>query len=355
MGLADARASLAAFLDTLPKAGRIVVLCHFDADGLAAGAVLGRALPRLGFQDVHVVPTGRGESAFSPEARGRLRLLEPAALIVTDLGVHEDGVLHDVPTAFIDHHRPAGEPPGTVVVSGYGWDPIPASAWLAFELLRPLADIDDLDWVAAIGTMSDLGDNAPWPALPAIRKRHTTKWLKEAVVLVNAARRASAFDIATPLRMLMEATDPRQVSQDEKLGASRLHSYRSEVFAELQQARRHAPVFSTTGPYALVRMHSGCQVHPLIAQQWRSRLPKYGVIAANTGYMPGIVAFSMRTSRPDLNLPVLLQSIDLGDFGGRFGYGHDQASGGHLPPEAFATLLLRLGFPEPAQAGGPLR
>ena len=73
------------------------------------------------------------------------------------------------------------------------------------------------------------------------------------------------------------------------------------------------------------------------------------MIAANTGYVADGVAFSMRTSRADVSLPALLQSIDLGgDFGGRFGHGHDQASGGHLPADAFALLLERLGFREDA-------
>jgi single-stranded-DNA-specific exonuclease len=93
-----------------------------------------------------------------------------------------------------------------------------------------------------------------------------------------------------------------------------------------------------------VTIDSPVQIHPLIAQQWRGRLPKHAVIAANVGFMPGVVAFSARTSRPDLRLPELLRAVDLGEDNGRFGYGHDQASGGQLPPEAFARLLVGLGF-----------
>ncbi len=348
--LVDARARVAAFLAARPRDARVVVFCHYDADGLAAGALFGRALPRLGFARVDVVPAGRGESAFSDEARARLRALAPDALIVTDLGVHEAGVLPDVPTLYVDHHRPTGVPTeNATVISGYGWDPIPASAWLAYELLASTTDVDDLAWLAAVGTISDLGERAPWPALGTLRTRYTAKWLKEAVVLVNAARRASAFDVATPLRMLLEVDGPRAVSEDVARGADRLRAYRAEVNAALAVARRAAPRFSTTGPYALLRMHSACQIHPLIAQQWRGRLPGHAVLAANDGYVADGIAFSMRTARTDLSLPALLQSIDLGsigDYHGRFGHGHDQASGGHLPPDAFALLLRRLGFPD---------
>jgi single-stranded-DNA-specific exonuclease len=270
--MADAREVFQEWIGARDQAGRIVVFCHFDADGLAAGALFGRALPRLGFADVRVVPSGRGESAFSDGARRRIAALEPASLIVTDLGVNRLGVLSGLPTLYVDHHRPEGEPAGAAVVSGYEWDPIPTSAWLAYDLLRPLAQVDDLLWIAAVGTLSDLGDAAPWPQLQDAKQRFTAKWLKEAVVLVNAARRASAFDVETPLTLLLGAEHPRALAQDEQRGAERLRAYRAEVNAELKQARRAAPVFAVGQPWALVRLHSACQIHPLIAQQWRACL-----------------------------------------------------------------------------------
>ena len=345
--LPAAREATRAFLAALDPGARLVVFCHFDADGLGAGAVLGRVLPRLGFRDVRVVPSLRGESAFSDEARARLAALAPAALVVTDLGVHHAGVLPGVPTLYVDHHRPEGTPPPpAVVVSGYGWEPIPSSAWLAYELVAPLAEVDDLLWVAAVGVVSDLGEKAPWPRLAEAKRRWTAKWLKEAVALVNAARRASAFDIETPLALLMRAEHPREVAEDTTGGAERLRAYRAEVHAALAQARKAAPTFATGSPWALLRMESACQVHPLIAQQWRTRLPKYVVLAANRGYLPGIIAFSARTSRTDLSIPPLLQAIDVGAHGGSYGHGHDQASGGQLPPAAFARLGAALGFPD---------
>lgn len=278
--------------------------------------------------------------------------------MVTDLGLRAEGVLPDVPTLYVDHHRPEGAPAGATVVSGYHWDPIPNSAWLAYELLAPLVDVGDLGWIAAVGTISDLGERAPWDALPALRKRYAAKWLKEAVALVNAARRGSAFDVATPLALLLRADHPRAVSEDEGGGAGRLRAYRAEVQAALAEARRRAPVFSAAAPLALVSLDSACQVHPLVAQQWRGRLPGHAVIAANVGYLPGVVAFSARTARPDLSLPALFRSVDLGAANASFGNGHDQASGGHLAPADFNRVVAALGFdararvPDGGAAGG---
>lgn len=341
--IGPAREAFRAWLDSLDRAGRVVVFCHFDADGLGAGALFGRGLPRLGFTNVEVIPSLRGESAFSDEARLRLGDKRPAALVVTDLGVHRWGVLPGVPTLYVDHHVPHGAPDGAAIVSGYGWEPIPNSAWLAFDLLAGEIDVDEWLWIAAVGTISDLGEKAPWPRMDEAKKRYTARWLKEAVALTNAARRATAFDVETPLRLLMEADGPRPFA--EHPDAAVLADYRAEVNAEMAEARKAAPVFAAGQPWALVKMHSACQIHPLIAQQWRGRLPKYAVIGANTGYAEGEVAFSARTARSDLDLPALFQAVDLGEFNGRFGYGHDQASGGHLPPHAFNRLLDALGFP----------
>ncbi len=350
--IVGARAATATFLEQQNKSARLIVFCHFDADGLAAGAVFGRALPRLGFTNVQVVPSGRGESAFEDQARERLAASEPDALIVTDLGIDRSGVLPNVPTLLVDHHRPEGEPPGAAVVSGYDWEPIPCSAWLAYELLAPLANIEDLSWIAAVGILSDIGDSAPWDALPATKKRYTAKWLKEAVALINASRRASTFDVDTPLRMLMQADHPRAVSENDELGAGKLRAYRAEVNAQLAQARRQAPIFGSTAnpPIAIIKIDSPCQVHPLIAQQWRGHLRDHVVICANTGYLPGIVACSARTALKDLSLPKLFQSLDLGDDAGTgFGRGHDQASGGHLSAVGYNRMLDAWGFPERAR------
>ena len=355
LALEEARAATTSFLGCFRPADRFVVFCHFDADGLAAGAIFGRALDRMGFTDVMVVPSGRGESAFTNVARQRLEVLSPAGLVVTDLGVHKAGVLSDVPTLYVDHHQPEGVPEGAVVITGYRWEPIPASAWLAFELLSPLANIEDLSWIAAVGILSDLGDKASWSGLPEAKRRYTAKWLKEAVALINAARRSREFDIDTPLDLLMHANSPKELATNDARGADKLRAYRAEVKAALAEARKAAPTFAQGQPLALLKLDSPVQLHSLIAQQWRGRLPGYAVIAANRGYLPGVVAFSVRTSRDDLNLPMLLQAVDLGGTYESFGHGHDQASGGHLPVDAFNRLLTALKFDERAHFAADMK
>ncbi len=341
------------FLSAIPPTGRILIFCHFDADGLAAGALFGRGLQRIGKGwDVRVMPSGKGENAFdTPEAKERMLAEKPDALIVTDLGVNAAGTLesHGIPVLYVDHHIPEGYPPQpSTVITGYGLEPVPCSAWLAYELLAAETDVTDLDWVAAIGILSDLGDKAAWPLLPAVKKEHTAKWLKEAVALCNAARRAGAFDLDTPLQHLMEDDGPQLMAADETLVR-----YREEVAAELKEARRQAPKFPPKDavdalPVAIITIHSPCQIHPLIAQQWISRLPGKVVLCANTGYLEeGRIAISGRTAAKDQNIPDLLRAAFArmnATPPHNFAHGHPQASGGHLNIEDYAVLRRGLGF-----------
>jgi single-stranded-DNA-specific exonuclease len=342
-----------AFLDAVPSNGRVVVYCHFDADGLAAGALFGRGLRRINSTwEVIVLPSGKGENAFlTPSVQDKLLAYKPDALIVTDLGVHAHGTLETagVPVLYVDHHIPEGLPPaGSTVLTGYGLpDPIPCSAWLTYELLAAEADINDLRWVAAIGVLSDLGDQAAWSPLAETKKQFTAKWLKEAVAMCNAARRAGAFNLDLPLRYLMHDENPRGLAQDITLAG-----YRAEVAAALSVARKMPPKFPPAGPnaspVALITINSPCQIHPLVAQQWIQRLPDRAVLCANLGYLPdGAIAVAGRAASRDIHIPNLLREAFArtgAEPPANFAHGHPQASGGHLPPAQYELLLQGLGF-----------
>ena len=72
-------------------------------------------------------------------------------------------------------------------------------------------------------------------------------------------------------------------------------------------------------------------------------LPKYIVLAANDGYMPGRVNFSARAPN-SIDLLDYFSALKLSDGEGNFGHGHDQASGGSLPVARWNELLSLLGF-----------
>jgi single-stranded-DNA-specific exonuclease len=114
--------------------------------------------------------------------------------------------------------------------------------------------------------------------------------------------------------------------------------------------KKAAPVFA--GEAALIRVSSACQIHPLIAQIWRSRLPKYYVLVANDAYLPGRVNFAAR-SVGDKRVLQFLRSFELETGEGSYARGHDHASGGSVPLEAWNQLLKKIGFNEEVLARSP--
>src|SRR3954452_12754715 len=108
--LAAMRDQFRRFAAGLETGRPVAILCHSDADGLAAGAILARALRRAG-NAVAVEATGKGEDAWAPAVAGRLARHTPQALLVADLGSRDRAVLDGVPTLLLDHHHPDGVPP----------------------------------------------------------------------------------------------------------------------------------------------------------------------------------------------------------------------------------------------------
>lgn len=94
---------------------------------------------------------------------------------------------------------------------------------------------------------------------------------------------------------------------------------------------------------AVIRIHTACQVHPLIAQIWRTRLPKYIVFCANTGYRDGFVHFSGRCGK-ETELIAFLRDHGPVDAGDDYGRGYPQAAGGSLPVAVWNGWTAALGF-----------
>ncbi|MEA2488875.1 MAG: hypothetical protein QOH21_667, partial [Acidobacteriota bacterium] len=225
----EARAALASFLAATPREARVLVFHDFDADGVTAGVVLQRTLERAGFTNVQRLPTMRERDAWSEANRARMADARPHTIFLLDLGSRDEPLVDGARCCIIDHHRPDGTPPGALLLTAYRWDPIPNTSLLVYDLCAPLADIEDLDWIAAIGALSDVGERAPFPLLAAVRKRYAMSDLKEATALVNAARRASDYEPENAARALLAHASPRELVRSESPEVAALRAAREEV------------------------------------------------------------------------------------------------------------------------------
>jgi single-stranded-DNA-specific exonuclease len=204
----------------------------------------GSAFERAGFVQAGRVTPDRERNAWTMANKERVRACAPESLFVLDLGSQQESIIDNVPTCFIDHHRPEGVLPEATLISAYTWQPIPNTSLLVWKLCATIPDTSDLDWIAAIGTLSDLGDNAPFEMLAAAKRKYRIKYLKEATVLINAARRGSTYNPEAAARALLQHADPRALVNSEADEVQQLRFAREEVKAAMNEAKKAAPVFA---------------------------------------------------------------------------------------------------------------
>ncbi|WP_206367683.1 hypothetical protein [Sphingomonas piscis] len=202
---------------------------------------------------------------------------------------------------------------------------------------------DDLLWLAAIGLIGDMAEESGFAEMTAAQARYGKTALRNAVSLINAPRRTAKADATPALRLLLKCNSPKELLSGEHPETAELLAAKDEVRCAMDDAKRAAP--KVRGEVALIPLASPCQIHPLIAQQWRGRLRDKVVIAANKDYRPGWVHFAARTgSGRDLIRFFADHRPD--GAGSEYGSGHRQASGGALRHEQWNRFITDLGFPE---------
>ncbi len=352
-----------AWLLPCSKQAFIHVLCDFDGDGLPAGALLVRALEAAGYTNVSAECRRKGESAWGEEIGARLAERAAAgqldALIVADLGSRDGSIFDGIPLLLIDHHKPIGQPAGATLITSYGTGDsggdgkdVATTGLLCFWCAEALCGSERANawlWLAGISILSDLGDKAPFDELTAAKKKFGGGALRDATSLLNAPRRTTEGRADAALALLLKADGPKAIYSGEFPETAQLIEAKAEVGEALAVARKQPPRFSKLvrdelgADLVAVRIHTGCQVHPLIAMQWRGRFPRSVVFGVNTGYRPGWVTFSGRAPA-GVNLIDFLARHRPPEADNSYGLGHNQASGGALPVAVWNRWSQEIGF-----------
>ncbi len=350
-----------AWVDSLPsgRATRVHIVCDSDADGLPAGALLVRTFRAAGFQDVTAEPRRKGESAWGSDLLDRARAYKPEALIIADLGSRDGDLLPGLPTLLLDHHWPTGVPEGALLLTAYGTGEAGGDgkdvgttglmAWWCARTLLGEEIAEQWLWLAGISLLSDLGDKAPFPELARAKKLFGGGALRDATSLLNAPRRTATGNADAALHLLLKCNNPKQLLSGEFPETAALLEAKAEVGTALALARKLPPRFSTKvrdelgADLVAIRIDTPCQVHPLVAMQWRSRFPKSVVFGVNVGYKSGWVHFSGRAPA-GVNLLDFLRAHRPDEADMSYGLGHNQASGGALPVPVWNRWAAEVGF-----------
>jgi len=323
----DALAVARRFLAAL-RGRRVLVVPAPDADGLASAVLVVRALEAVGARGAVRVP-GKGEQAHPSPLLERVRRANPDALVLLGMGDPGEEAAPGVPTLVVERTAPPAPPPSTRVLASTGDGSDVSTSVLALALVAPLVTPAPLEWLAAVGTVAALGAEAPVPFLEDALRRARRKAVMETVALVNAARRSSRFLAARAQEVLLRARGARDIAEGQVAGVEELRDCRVEVRREVERCARTPPRIAPRA--ALLLFSSEAQVHSLVARRWESRLPGQVVLAANTGYLPGRVDFTLR-GPPSPEVDALLRAHGA------------QPSGGSLPQPDFLRLAEGLGF-----------
>ena len=363
----EVAARFTAFLTSFPQGldTRIHILTDSDADGLPAAALLVRALQTAGYPNITAEVRQKFESAWDPHVLARLESRNPEALVILDLGSRPGLLLPGIPTLLLDHHFPTGTPLGATLLTGYGSSEdqkqIPTTGLLAFWCALAIAPAEAPAWLwlAAISLLSDLGDKAPFPELALAKKQFGGGALRDATSLLNAPRRTASGDASAALELLLEADSPKDLLSGRHPQLTTLQAAKAEVAEALVAARKLPPRFSTKvrgelgADLIAIPMDTPCQVHPLVAQQWRARFPRSVIFGVNSGFRPGWVHFSGRAPAT-VDLIAFLRAHRPPEADGQYGNGHNQAAGGALPTPVWNRFANDLGFgPELQVADSP--
>jgi len=313
---------------------RVLLVPYPDADGLAGAAILWRAL--LGEKAIVCPP--KGETIENPGFSEMLVAARPDALIVIDQGSRPGALLPGVPTLTIDHHFTTGVPEGVYLTSYAAVEHAPSAAALCYRMLGgPEQDL----WLAALGLAGDFGVKAPYDELKLAGTRYSWMDLQDTIALINAARRSSSYDWPTAFAALSESDGPRPIAHGEIPQIAQLKHDLEEVKHEVQKARKAHPYFAD--PWAVIPFSSPCLIHGLVATGWIHRLGAHYVVAANYGYRPGYVHFSVR-SDTGVDLVIAVREIIPQGFPGGWARGRYGATGGTVTQSEFSLLLTHMGF-----------
>jgi len=162
----------------------IHVISHFDADGLAAAGIIGKALVRLG-----ATFRIRIEKWIDEKVTEQVTADKPSLTIFTDFGSGYldllNAKLKDYAVAILDHHQAVNEPLPTFVhvnphVHGIDSSRDLSGAGVAYLVAKDLDEKNvDLACVAVVGALADLQDKYDQRKLGGVNERIVEDAVKE--------------------------------------------------------------------------------------------------------------------------------------------------------------------------------
>lgn len=234
------------YIKSITPEDRVAVIHHTDPDGVCSGVIMAKVVERTRGRKIDLRHNQKGNvHAITPKTYNLLKSKKINKVIMTDLGCDESPKYLKKLTDFadvlyVDHHKIYTNLSNKMVYikPQLFCDVNPAkycAAKLSYDLGRTAADISDLDWLAAVGSIGDIATR-PWKAwLSNVFKKYKIKKKKdlfktklgEAAILISSAESYDVKNVKLCFDVLYNAKSYKDVLK------SGLKKFRKRIDDEL--------------------------------------------------------------------------------------------------------------------------
>lgn len=246
------------FLMSFSPKEKIALIYDSDPDGLCSAVIMNTLIKRLRGKpaDLQLTQPKGTKNTIHPDIYRILKNKKVSKAIFLDLAAHEDAAAfkkleRQCETLVIDHHtffQDITSDRTVLALPQLLADDIEPSRYatskLSYDLANRHTNLEDKDWVSALGTISDMAASA-WPEWMAkVFEKHKLKpkpndWFHTDLGKISgmffAAMTINEKNVKYCFERLMKAEKPQDVIKDKKLGALR-RSFDREINIWVKQA-----------------------------------------------------------------------------------------------------------------------
>jgi len=237
------------YINSISKDDRVAVLHHTDPDGVCSGVIISKVIEQVRGKKINLRCNQKGNvHIITPKTFNLLKSKKINKLILTDLGTDENPAYLKKIEKFadiliIDHHKIYNNlnSKKTVFIKPQlicSVNPAKyAASKLCYDLCSTVADVSDLDWFAAVGSIGDIATK-PWTAwLNKVFKKYKLKKYKDlfktkfgqCAILISSAESFDVKNVKLAFDVLYNAKSYRDVLK------SKLIKFRKKIDDELQK------------------------------------------------------------------------------------------------------------------------
>jgi single-stranded DNA-specific DHH superfamily exonuclease len=211
------------FIKRIKPEDKIAILYDTDSDGICSAVIASKSLEKLGYKVERYIPCSHAN--FNQVRLKGLRDEEINKIIILDFAADQYPEFKDEADLFdevllLDHHKIYKDLNSKKIVfikSQFLRKDLDGSDYctskLTFDLFSSVIKINDLDWLSAIGLVTDMSSK-PWMSfLKKVYKNYNLneKKMIEMGCIIDAGRQIDPPQIERALEMVLEAQKPADI------------------------------------------------------------------------------------------------------------------------------------------------